>query len=85
MEEQRLVRFSLAWNKAESHCCFQFAQVIAHKMSFGDISASRGTQRGFGDVNNGDKDTIAILRNALAQFQVIMRCLVALNISLSSA
>ncbi len=48
-----------------------YYEIYFHIMSFGDISASaRGGQRGFGDINNGDKDTITVIRNALAQFQV---------------
>lgn len=43
-------------------------------MSFGDISASRGNQRGFGDLNSGDKDGIAVIRSSLAQFQVTFHC-----------
>ncbi len=38
-------------------------------MSFGDISASRGNQRGMDSGNDG-RDIVAQLRNSLAQFQV---------------
>ena len=40
-------------------------------MSFGDISASRGNNRGFD--TGAERDTLAQLKSSLAQFQVSYR------------